>query len=1722
MLDGLHRQGMFLDITTEGDLAEAMAGAARARQQAAPRARNAARELAIEQKRRELFEQAAFGRTAEAGTESVPVESLFVGDTLPLAGHPMTVSEWLLDAETGQPTAVQLDGPYGRQTVPVGTVVRVDKGASPGLIVGSKAEAWADKVIADGRTRMNAGLDPELLAAYAVKGAALIEQGITSFAQWSEAMLKKQGEKIRPHLESIWRETRFQLARRFAERELPDREGTRQERRNQVRGNSSGGGYIGHSMSVRANNAYAEGKLPASKGAAELGIPTALFRQMFRPSEWHHTSKHFNATDFYDMADVWERVATEPDLSLRIRREVASPAKKQEWWHRAVEARIAAMHQRLDEPSPTSWVRGPEQFANRSSSRAARLRALHEPHNLDYELRRNIEAALADQPLTEANYNAARARIQAASMAEARIKAAQREVEKLFPREYLWSQKGPGGQIVVGDVVTKRFRPLALAVTKALLAEGGEITRARVEALVKANATLAGGVAGTKTSAAESEASVGVTSGLDDSLKNANQSSRQPDAQDVALRTGQEQTESRMVSGPGSQTLPGPQVKPQTPSIEARLDSLKVELRPGDLHAFGLLPQVWNDFIEALKLGIRAGRAAADLIREGVARLKAQHPQFDAEGAQAFLEKAFAGPTRQYGEKILGAPGISPDVQTRVTEYTYAPLKGEDVLATARRILTERGLDGAVQAYLSDRDDMGGAVHSVLGDLITEQLSGEITRAEGSGDTRRRDQLIEQQAAFLDQQLRDSTEWGQQGAFMRRLGLASAGGLARLARRVIQRAGQQQADRQRPAMEAAKQELEAGQQDATTALPQDPRANAAARQAVNTAVEASAETHAAVVVEVGGEWGRSPVIVAEARRQFRELIQGKMRGEGATGPLAQLKARFGVLFDEALNRAVSIANAHYQGVDALPSGNTARTLAEKLRERLGLSKAAAEKLAATLDKEFARLVEAKKKGLSKRIAAQRARQAAGLAGGEVSPIDRAIRQQLRALNLKLGQAVATGGTGADIAARIVAELGLVGPEAEAVARVIEERFNQLATEFKRKRLEALGQQVRSARKVTSAADKLIKAHNLGALTDEALFNLVRERLKLPTWSPEFAAEVNKLANAVPKAPEGFQRQRATLAVLNAVARHKGLRLIDLPMVFWYANVLSGPFTHLKNIVSNLANTVALGAVQTALHPLDTAAYAADLGRGLLKGIPEAAEVLRTGQVTGTRLNKFAAAAPIEQLHRALLPWKLVSRFLAAEDLLFFKSAEEARAGVLARQIGRTEGLRGAALEQRVRDLLARVPERVQAAEVQARSEGLTGRDYTRRVSEILEQSRPPELMAAATDFGLRSTFNQKPEGILGLAANKWTEGIHQVGERFPGLQIPLQLVVPFVNIITNVTNAGLDYTPVGAWRAGRAQLTGNFMGRPVMPLEVQETYAKAVLGTLATAGLAALAAAFLDDEDPPFAIYGAGPRTKDQRDQLKATGWRPYTVKVGDKYVNYQLSPLSIPLAVMGNFFDAARWKNLDETSLAQRVALAWQYVGHVITSQAWLDGLAKVGSQMERDPSGKSAENAVKSWVRSGTAFVIPNVAKQVDQLFDPTVYDDASLTAMLANQVPIVRSQGRPALDVFGQPVLRPATSQFLSQRLEDPLRQTLIARGIWISMPDRDVIIGDKSRGPDHSRALTEDEFYDYVKLSGAAIRDRLDPNRIRDMDPDRAKAHVREVVREERERILKRFR
>lgn len=148
-------------------------------------------------------------------------------DRISAAGELMDISEKLKltqeqydylkrkSKETDTENFPELDNPLsvgpGAQTV---GELGVEKGKSPTQTVPpnalplkwlESAETWADKTIKSSKGRASSGIDPELMTAYAVKGAAILTRGTVRAVEWAAEMVRLYGEEIRSYLPEIRR-----------------------------------------------------------------------------------------------------------------------------------------------------------------------------------------------------------------------------------------------------------------------------------------------------------------------------------------------------------------------------------------------------------------------------------------------------------------------------------------------------------------------------------------------------------------------------------------------------------------------------------------------------------------------------------------------------------------------------------------------------------------------------------------------------------------------------------------------------------------------------------------------------------------------------------------------------------------------------------------------------------------------------------------------------------------------------------------------------------------------------------------------------------------------------------------------------------------------------------------------------------------------------------------------------------------------------------------------------------------------------------------------------------------------------------------------------------------------------------------------------------------------------------------------------------------------------
>ncbi|MCK9578694.1 hypothetical protein M0R01_04390 [bacterium] len=519
---------------------------------------------------------------------------------------------------------------------------------------------------------------------------------------------------------------------------------------------------------------------------------------------------------------------------------------------------------------------------------------------------------------------------------------------------------------------------------------------------------------------------------------------------------------------------------------------------------------------------------------------------------------------------------------------------------------------------------------------------------------------------------------------------------------------------------------------------------------------------------------------------------------------------------------------------------------------------------------------------------------------------------------------------------------------------------------------------------------------------------------------------------------------------------------------WYMSILSGESTQIKNFFGNFTQLIGETAVEGIINPSGFKDTMGGLYKGLLSGWGKAKEIMAKGETSkfeekGTKPIKFTLGyekggqfAGVKKIGADILnSFDYVGRFMSATDSLF------------------REGFRG--MENRA------------ASREQAINEGLKGDALLKRTEEL--NAKPTEEIIKQSDnFAQRGTYTQKPAGVIGVLS----EFMGRAARKIPGGKF----VLPFTRIVANVVNNSLDWTPIGIKRAlmpeGSFKTAGKLiekaMGKQVVieklrPRARNQELGRAVLGTIAMGYFASLA---MENN-----LSGNGPSNINKKKQLQDSGWRPNSIKIGDKWYPYQnWGPMAIPMTLVGNYFDFTKYEK-QNADASERVMAALLNTPNSILDMSFLSGVADLVTAVQN--VGKGGENYFKRFLASQITSPVPNLFKQTARYFDQGIYETGTLKELILSNLRITTGL-KPKLNVFGQPTKGEALTQLQPVRItSDQTIKFLAKNELWVSVPSKATKIrpiSERKDLPKNGRPMTEDEYYNYVKYSGIEIKKRLD--------------------------------
>jgi hypothetical protein len=468
---------------------------------------------------------------------------------------------------------------------------------------------------------------------------------------------------------------------------------------------------------------------------------------------------------------------------------------------------------------------------------------------------------------------------------------------------------------------------------------------------------------------------------------------------------------------------------------------------------------------------------------------------------------------------------------------------------------------------------------------------------------------------------------------------------------------------------------------------------------------------------------------------------------------------------------------------------------------------------------------------------------------------------------------------------------------------------------------------------------------------------------------------------------------------------QGKHFLDMPTEYWMNAILSGPKTQMVNIMGN-SITQAMSTLEAVVGGLVSGnmsvvkAVMASWADGRM--ISEAAHFAKKafkqndnlldpqarafsdrpqGAITGERIASGRLGGAVTE--RGLTSKKsldafgnfirIPSRLLLTSDEFFKQLAYRRAARLKAAMSGIQQGIKEPKkLAEHIHNTLEGVITeggRMASEEGLAREAGelavkrnITGTEKDKFVLNYIKENfdkNKSALIQYAQDEAQYLTFTRElQDKTLGKVLQEATNKLPM-----------LRLVLPFVRTPTNLLKYAFERTPgVFILKEERQRLFADLKSGD--PIRRSQATGK-MMTSLFTAGV------FVDTifNNREY-ITGGGPSDEKKKKALMATGWMPYSIKIGDTYFSYQrLDPISTLLGVGADLVEVGlnEPKEFDESGVEKMFLALTLSITRNATNKSYLAGIQNFTDALS-DPDrymAKFGQNFLSSFV--------PNIISQM-----------------------------------------------------------------------------------------------------------------------------------------------
>jgi hypothetical protein len=533
----------------------------------------------------------------------------------------------------------------------------------------------------------------------------------------------------------------------------------------------------------------------------------------------------------------------------------------------------------------------------------------------------------------------------------------------------------------------------------------------------------------------------------------------------------------------------------------------------------------------------------------------------------------------------------------------------------------------------------------------------------------------------------------------------------------------------------------------------------------------------------------------------------------------------------------------------------------------------------------------------------------------------------------------------------------------------------------------------AARTLTEAGRTIQAASLYNKLNPEGILQYASNKMQKVgrKLDPESAEILTNMAKKIEAMPDGESKQIAIKELLDEVGRTQGSALPDKIITLWKAGLLTSPITTAGNLTSNTIKQVVkktaddpIAAIVDMTLSLATGKRTKTftlkgLGEGGAEGFKRGAKYFKTG---------YDPRDPISKLDQKDVYFSkgffgkaaqgytdTVFRSLGAQDQPYFYAALKNTLYDEAIAAAKNKGVKGAAREKFIKDFI---------------------------------NNTDTKVLDKATEEARTAVFQNKT--FLGDMASKLTQSNN------PATRTVAQFIMPFSRVPSAVATEIFERTPLGAAKEIVKQIAKKQYDQRALATAISKS-------TTGTIGLMGLGYAL----DRGGNINLAMPTSQAEQNLWQQEGRQPFSIKIGDKYysMNY-IQPFGSLIAMGAQYNRTLREGGSQQDALAASFAMG----AKAVTEQSFLRGVSGALGALQ-DP-GRYAERFVEQTAGS----VIPNIVRTTARAIDPLQREITSAGEAVIAGIPGLRQRLQPKVDVFGQPIARPADA---INTLFNPLRPT-----------------------------------------------------------------------------------